>query len=278
LATSDYGGLQIQFQRRLAGGLEALASYTWSHSIDTASAGSPFGNEANAGVPGLDPNLNRGASDFDIRHAITAGVTYDIPTAKLRPFARSVLGGWSLQSIIQARSAPPVGLYDGESAFSTLFCGFTRIRPDIAPGQPFYLHGSQCVTVFGAPCPGGKGFNPSAFTPPPTDSNGNPVRQGNLPRNALRGFGATQWDFAVHRDFPIHEAFKLQFRAEMFNALNHPNFASPVADINNQGQFGRSIQMLGRSLSGNNPGGGALSPLYQVGGPRSIQLALKMIF
>jgi hypothetical protein len=138
--------------------------------------------------------------------------------------------------------------------------------------------GAKCLAVFGEPCPGDKGFNPGAFIPPPTDSNGNPARQGNLGRNALRGFGATQWDLAVHRDFAIRDLLHLQFRAEMFNVINHPNFSAPVADINNQAQFGRSIQMLGRGLSGNNPGGGALSSLYQIGGPRSIQLALKLIF
>jgi carboxypeptidase family protein/TonB-dependent receptor-like protein len=277
-ATSDYHALQVQFQRRLSGGLQALASYTWAHSIDTASAGSPFGNESNSGVPGLDPNANRGDSDFDVRHAFSVGLTYDIPTPRFNAIASGALGGWSLQSVIQVRSATPVTLYDGESAFSTLFGGFTRIRPDIVPGQSFYLEGKECLATFGELCPGNKGFNPGAFTPPPTDSNGNPIRQGDLGRNVLRGFGATQWDFAVHRDFPIHEQLRLQFRAEMFNVVNHPNFASPVADISNQAQFGRAIQMLGRGLSGNNPGGGALSSIYQIGGPRSIQLALKLTF
>ncbi len=277
-ATSDYHALEVQFQRRLSEGLQALASYTWSHSIDTASAGSPFGNQANAGVPGLSPDRNRGDSDFDIRNAFSAGLTYDVPTTlRMGSLARAILADWSLETVLQARSAPPVTLYDGESAFSTLFGAFTRIRPDVVPGQAFYLNGSQCSATFGEPCPGGRGFNPAAFTPPPTDSNGNPLRQGDLGRNTLRGFGATQWDFAVHRDFPLRESLKLQFRAELFNAVNHPNFAPPVADIHNQTQFGRSTQMLGRGLSGNNPGGGALNPLYQVGGPRSIQLALKLI-
>src|SRR5260370_41152862 len=69
--TSDYAALQVQFQRRLSHGLQVLASYTWSHSIDTGSAGSAFGNFANALAPSLSPNANRGASDFDIRNAFT---------------------------------------------------------------------------------------------------------------------------------------------------------------------------------------------------------------
>jgi hypothetical protein len=99
----------------------------------------------------------------------------------------------------------------------------------------------------------------------------------------LRGFTATQWDFAVHRDFPIHESVKLQFRAEMFNVLNHPNFGAPNnLFVSSQfggplPNFGLSTKMLGRSLD-QNPGGGSFSSLYQMGGPRSIQLALKLTF
>jgi hypothetical protein len=155
------------------------------------------------------------------------------------------------------------------------------------PNQPFYVTGSQCVAVFGQSCPGGKGLNPAAFTPPPLDpTTGNPIRQGNLGRNALRGLGAFQWDLAVHRDFPIRESLKLQFRAEMFNVLNHPNFGRPIGDIGSPGslnpQFGQSQFMLGQSLSGagqfGNVGNGSFSPLYQIGGPRSIQCALKLMF
>jgi hypothetical protein len=64
----------------------------------------------------------------------------------------------------------------------------------------------------------------------------------------------------------------------MFNVVNHPNFGPPVADISNVTQFGQSIQMLGRSLDQSNQAGGSFSPLYQIGGPRSIQLALKLQF
>jgi len=131
------------------------------------------------------------------------------------------------------------------------------------------------------------GFNPAAFMPPPLDPvTGNPVRQGNLGRNALRGFGAFQWDFAVHREFPVHEKVRVQFRAELFNVLNHPNFGQPIGALggpnNLNPQFGQSQAMLGQSLSGSqfagSVGNGSLSSLYQMGGPRSIQFALKLMF
>src|SRR6266851_1159972 len=265
-STSDYHALQIQFQRQLSRGLQTLASYTWSHSIDTASGGS-LGNVGNAFVPGVNPNANRGPSDFDIREAFSAGVTYEIPAPKINAFTNAILRGWSLQNVIVARSSPPVELSDGNFSFATVTA---NVRPDIVPGQPFYLFGSQY--------PGRKAFNPAAFTDPPFDpTTFNPLRQGTTPRNFLRGFGATQWDFGVHRDFLIHESVKLQFRAEMFNVLNHPNFAQPIGDISNP-QFGLSTQMLGPSLSEGSAGSGGLSPLYQIGGPRSIQFALKLMF
>jgi hypothetical protein len=158
------------------------------------------------------------------------------------------------------------------------------VRPDLVPQQPLYVSGSQCAVVFGAQCPGGKGFNPAAFTDPPVDPvTGNPIRQGNTPRNFLRGFGAIQWDLAVHRDFPIHELVKLQFRAEFFNVLNHPNFGQPNAQylspaFGGPAGFGLSTETLAQSLNGDNLGAGAFNPLYQIGGPRSVQLALKLMF
>jgi hypothetical protein len=269
--SSDYNALQIQFHRQLSHGFQALASYGWSHSIDTASAGS-FGDFSNL-VAELNSSVNRGPSDFDVRHAFSMGLTYEVPFHADSALANAVLRGWSVDSVVQARSASPVDVnYLGLG----LVNGFqTNARPDVVPGQPFYLYGSQY--------PGGKAFNPAAFTAPPLDPiTGLPLSQGSLPRNALRGFGATQWDFAVHRDFHIHENVKLQFRAEMFNLLNHPNFGPPSGNLGFPGlpnpQFGLSSQMLGQSLAGGQLGAGAFDPLYQLGGPRSIQFALKLFF
>jgi carboxypeptidase family protein len=282
-AISDYQALQAQYKHRLSKGLQALASYTWSHSIDTASAASVFIN-SNDFVAGQNRNANRGPSAFDIRNMFSAGLTYDFPSPKVNAFAKAVLSGWSTENFFIARSAPPVDVFDVNFF---LFKGGVAgdIRPDLVPGQPLYLYGLQCGSVFqaigelspGQGCPGGSGFNPKAFTPPPTDTNGNALRQGDLGRNALRAFGATQWDFAFRRDFPVHELFKLQFRTEMFNVLNHPNFGPPNGQFGTGG-FGLSSQRLGQSLSGGNVGAGGFSALYQLGGPRSIQLALRLLF
>jgi outer membrane receptor protein involved in Fe transport len=285
-ATSSYHALQLRYQRRLTDGLQALASYSWSHSIDNASAGSNFFG-SNTYVPSLGAQANRGPSDFDVRHAFSVGFTYDIPGPRGNPLAKSLLRDWSLQSFALASSATPVDIYYSLLGQGALLNAQTNVRPDLIPGQPIYLYGADCIAVLGPPCAGGKGFNPAAFAPPPLDSSTQqPLRQGNLGRNALRGFGVVQWDFAVHREFPIREPLKLQFRAELFNILNHPNFGQPSGNLGSPAsispQFGQSQAMLGQSLGGaqysGNAGGGGLSPLYQIGGPRSMQFALKLIF
>ena len=265
-ATSNYNALQVQFKRRLSHGFQALASYTFSHSLDDASAG--FGSGSDQLTPG-NAQANWGDSEFDIRHAFTAGTTYDFPLLREHALARAVLNGWSAESFVLARTAPPVDLTDVKFRF--LNGGVSaNIRPDAVPGQPFYLYGPQY--------PGGLAFNPRAFANPPVDSaTGNPARQGTLGRNALRGFAAAQWDFAVHRNFPIRESLRLQFRAEMFNILNHPNFGAPSNQFGGGG-FGLSTETLAQSLSNGSLGAGGFDPLYQIGGPRSTQLALKLMF
>jgi hypothetical protein len=263
---SSYHAMQLQLQRRLSRGLQGLLSYTWAHSIDTASAGSVSG--ANPLDPTIAIDQNRGNSDFDIRHTFSAGFTYDIPAPRENAIARAILGGWSLNNSIQVRSAPPIDVFDSNFfLFSSFFIG--SARPDLVQGVPLYLSGPQF--------PGGKGFNRAAFTQPPIDPfTGFPTRQGNFGRNVLRGFGASQWDLGIRRGFPIYETLKLEFRAEMFNVLNHPNFAPPVADLATP-QFGTSTQLLNQYLGGN-VGGGGFTALYQLGGPRTIQLALRLQF
>jgi len=283
---SSYDALQAQFQRRLTAGLQALASYTFSHSIDDGSAGSNA-LVSNTHVPGESSSANRGDSDFDIRHSFSAGITYEIPSVSKKRIAKEIFGGWSVQSFVIAFSAPPVDVSYSTLGVGSFLNAQVSVRPDRVAGQPLYLSGSKCLAVLGPPCAGGRGLNPAAFAAPPLDpATGNPLRQGNLGRNVLRGFGASQLDFAVHKEFPLREQLRLQFRAELFNALNHPNFGPPVGDLESPGslspQFGQSQFMLGRGLGGaqyvGSTGNGSFSPLYQIGGPRSVQFALKLAF
>jgi hypothetical protein len=257
-ATSNYNALQIKFQRNLSRGLQALASYTWSHSIDIASTDA-FADYLNTPASLANPNIDRGSSDFDIRNAFSAGVTYNLPAPGWNSAAHAALGGWSVDSFIFARSAPPVNVVGGIE-FADGIALYPR--PDVVPGVPLDLYGSQY--------PGGKVLNGAAFTAPPTG------QQGDFPRNALRAFGAAQADIAFQRQFALTERLRLRFRGEFFNIFNHPNFGPPDNNITDQ-LFGYSTATLASSLGSGGTNGG-LNPLYQIGGPRSIQLALKLQF
>ncbi len=254
--TSDYDSLQLQFRRRLSRGLTVLGSYTWSHCIDYGSQDFSFGYQ-------------RGNCDFDIRNSFSAAFSYDLPSVGHIGFVNAVLHHWGLDDRFTARTAFPVTLN-----------GRTLLQPtgeqfhaglNLVPGQPIYLYGANCTSILqslkdlapGQGCPGGRAINPQAFT---NVSSG----LGNAPRNFARGFGAWQMDLAVRRDFPIHERLKLQFRAEAFNIFNHPNFGNINANFG-QKTFGQFTGTLASSL-------GVLSPIYQQGGSRSMQFALKLVF
>jgi hypothetical protein len=170
-----------------------------------------------------------------------------------------LFGGWSVDGFIFAHTAPPVDVIAGQ-VFADGIALYPR--PDVVPGVPLVLDGSQY--------PGGKILNGAAFTAPPTG------QQGDFGRNVLRAFGASQADIAVQRQFRLTEKTNLRFRGEFFNIFNHPNFGPPDNNITDA-LFGYSTATLASSLG---PGGanGGLNPLYQIGGPRSIQLALKVQF
>jgi Carboxypeptidase regulatory-like domain/TonB dependent receptor-like, beta-barrel len=253
-ATSDYHALQLQFQRRLSRGLQALASYTWSHSFDIAS-GETFRNPP---VTKIDPNIDRGPSNFDVRHSFSAAVTYDIPGSNANRLTDALLSKWSVDAIFRTRTATPVDLIANAPALFGIF-GVSS-RPDLVAGVPLYIKDPTVA--------GGRLVNKAAFATPPAG------RQGTLGRNSVRGFPLSQLDLALRRKFALTERFSLQWKADFFNLLNHPNFGDPVSFLGSP-LFGRSLQTLGRDLSG---GDGGFSPLYQIGGPRSIQLALKLGF
>lgn len=240
--TADYNALQIQFQRVMSQGLTALASYTYAHSIDYGSTSVTF------------PYL-RGNSDFDVRHNFSAAVSYDLPNIDGSKLARALIDHWGVDTRFMARTGFPVSL-DGSNAINPATGQFFYSGLDLVSGQPVYLYSTQY--------PGGRSINPAAFTVPPSGG------VGDAPRNFARGFGAWQLDLAVRRDFPLYEGLRLQFRAEAFNVLNHPNFGYINPNLG-QSNFGQALSTLNASL-------GVLSPLYQMGGPRSMQFALKLTF
>lgn len=241
--TSDYNALQLKVQRSVSKGVTALASYTWSHSIDDGSNA--------AELP-----ITRGNSDFDVRHSFQVGATWDIP--QLRPGSKvlsAVENGWGIDGRVIARTAYPITLLgtlltdpgNGSQYYTNL---------NVVQNQPLYLYGNAY--------PGGKAVNPAAFQTP-TGTN-----VGDAPRNFVRGFGESQVNFAARRDFALSEHTRLQFRAEAFNIFNHPTFGYVDPTITDAA-FGQATMTLNQSL-------GNVASQYQQGGPRSLQFALHLTF
>ena len=252
-AFSNFNSLQAQFQRRLSKGLQALVSYTYGKSLDNNSNDSSSHLIAAA----VNPTQDYGSSDFDIRHTLSAAFSYNIPAARwLRPLMRD----WSLDGVLSARSATPVDVtYSADIGY-----GVYSWRPDVVEGQSLYLPDPNVA--------GGRKFNLDAFEFPNTY----PGRQGTLGRNVLRGFSIEQLNVTIRRQFPLYERARLQLRAEMFNAVNHPSFGDASGAMQST-QFGYPTRMLSQSLGRGGVNAG-LNPLYQIGGPRSIQLALRVVF
>ncbi len=184
---------------------------------------------------------------------------YEIPAPSSSRTARMILGGFALDSVIRLTSATPVNIVTGRDPLSI---GLTNIaRPDRVLSEPLYIEGDEI--------PGGKRFNPAAFDGATPLAEG---RQGTLGRNVMRAFGIRQVDLSLRRRFPILEGVALSFRADAFNVFNTPNFADPSGVLTNS-NFGVSTAILSSRL-----GGFGLNPLFQAGGPRSIQLGLKLEF
>jgi len=262
-SSSSYNALQLQFNRRLSTKLRVLTSYTLSHSIDDLSQEDPGLFIFRSLSQYLHPSTDRGSSDFDVRHSLNGAVIAALPAPR-HGMAALLLRNWSANSIFFARSALPTDIRDPTNL---------DLRPNYASGQPLYLYGPQY--------PGGKAYNIAAFTSAPIG------KEGNVGRNVLRGFGAWQIDFAMHRTFDLSERTGLEFRAEAFNVLNHPNFANP-SDFGipttlswfNPTRFlppgwGISNATLANGL-GPNLIPGELNPLFQIGGPRILQFALRL--
>jgi hypothetical protein len=251
LGRSSYNALQLQYHRRLNKGLQVLASYTLGRSRDNGSL-----DDIVMPATTIGGVLSReyGPSDLDVRHLLSGAVTYEFPKLSEHGVLKVLSEGWGLDLLLRAQSALPRSPEAG-LVFSPNGSIYVP-RPDVVSGQPFYINDPTL--------PGGRRFNRAAFTLPASG------QQGNFPRNVLRGFPVSQVDLALRREFKIREPIRLQLRAEFFNFFNHPNFGAPVTDIFDP-LFGRPRQMLNRSLGG-------LNALYQIGGPRSAQFAVKVLF
>lgn len=237
--SSSYNALQAKFTQRLHAGLSALASYTWSKSIDDAS-----GFFSSAGDPNFPQDSNntrgdRGLSNFDVRQRFTLGYSYDLNFSS----KRVLLSGWQTNGIWTFQTGRPftVTLLPGTDNSNTGLpnIGFGVVdRPNVV--------GNPGISNQGV----GRWFNTSAFVTPPYGS------FGNAGRNILEGPGFTSVNVSVIKNTKIRESATVQFRAEIFNLLDRANFGLPDSFVGSP-SFGRVLS---------------------AGTPRRIQFALKLLF
>ncbi len=253
---SNYNSLQVKYQRQMAHGLQALASYTWSHSIDWAST------EDLANIATFP--LQRGNSNFDVRQNFTAALVYNLPTQYENRFERAILGYWNADAWFVARTGFP---YEPVGPAIT-----DPLSGDVTSGELNY--NGKYPYVHKPGIPDGRQIDPTIFSVTTSE-----YGVGNAPRNFLRGFGENQANIAIQRSFPVYERSQLQFRAEAFNIVNHPNFgtANTTCGVTAAGATCNNV-LMGQATNTLSTGLGGTSSLYQQGGPRSLQFMVKLQF
>jgi outer membrane receptor protein involved in Fe transport len=276
-AKSNYHALQTSLRVNGWRGITSIVNYTWSHSQDTASDGEDF--EPNAAQPydSTRPQLEYGNSNFDVRNRFTWIFGYELPkqgSSRLR-------NGWGFTSSLTLQSGQPFQMnYNFEDDFSGAGEGIDR--PDVV-GPIVYHKGDPFnfiqLSSFAIPC------TVTAATGSASDCIPGTRHFGNERRNSLIGPDFRQWDFAVYKTTAITERLSMQLRAEFFNILNHPNFASPflplfIADpgVNEFALNGSREVGTGGFGLGATGDVGIGNPFLGGGGPRGIQLAAKFTF
>jgi hypothetical protein len=215
----DYNGMQVQVKKAMAHGLQIEGSYTWSKNIDDGGgsvASDPFRNSIST-LLWFCERCRRGLADQDQRHNLTANYVWDIPTpASFRGATKAILGNWETNGILTIQSGTP---------FTVLVAGDPLGENNTDPYQyPDRVNGPGCNNPVN-PQNADHYVKLQCFAAP-TPQN----RLGNSGRNALIGPGLIDMDFSLFKNIPlpkISEAFKAQFRAELFNIFNRPNFTSP---------------------------------------------------
>ncbi|HTS60686.1 MAG TPA: TonB-dependent receptor [Candidatus Acidoferrales bacterium] len=241
VSNSNYNGMWLSAEKRLAKGLTFNASYTFSKSIDNNSVGSSNPQIQNF----YNISAEHGLSDFDARHRFVLSGIYLLPFQWDRNgFTRRLAQGWSVAPIVNLQSGNPFSPIIPTADPSSLE---TFDRPNVVAGQPLTLPN---------PAPN-LWLNRAAFSLPATGT------FGNAGRNILTAPGFEDIDFAISKNTQIKERLSLQFRAEAFNLFNHPNFAQPSNNVLsvNYGQITATRTSRG-----------------DLGSSRQLQLGMKLIF
>jgi hypothetical protein len=284
---SNYNGLQVTLSGRNYHGLSMIAGYTYSHALDQVGANWDFG--AGLGLPSDSTHSSReyASSDYDMRHRFTLCLTYLIPGRKS---VAQLLEGWQVNSIVSRYGAQPFGVMDagtdvsltGESNDRWDFFGrpsdFRATRggiPYFAPGDPSMP--SACISqaaAIGATRPlntfGCYASGTSVMIPPAFGT------FGTMGRNIFRDTGLQNVDFSVAKNWKFRDRYSAQFRVELFNVLNHPNFANPFGGQNGWAHNDPSTGSFGCSCA--TPDVAASNPVIGSGGSRAVQFGLKLSF
>jgi len=278
--SSAYHGLQTKVEKQFSGGFNFLATYTWSKTLsdagDLLNGGSLRGYRA-PDVPGVGIQHDRGLASFDIRNVFHFSGGYQLPFGKGKKYmsgataaADKLVGGWSVQWITTLQGGQPITLGCPNGTTTGTNC-----YDLLVPGQPLDLglhtDANGKLSWFG---------NPSAFTQPPKctqASIGAPLVNcgisalGGGPAQ-VPGPGFHRLDFSVFKDIPFNERMRLQFRTEIFNITNHPNFNAP-------GFGGNGVVAISGSTNFRNSNFGEIGSTRDAPyDSRQIQFALKLYY
>ncbi|WP_321478263.1 carboxypeptidase regulatory-like domain-containing protein [uncultured Paludibaculum sp.] len=244
-----YHSLQVSVTQRYRRGVQGSFNYTWAHAIDDVQdqglySGQPQNNN--------DYRSERGNSSGDMRHNVTYNLHYELPVGQGQHFLSNLHGagsvlvsGWQVASLAIFHSGIANTVYLGTNTYGNF--NFTNQRPNAVAG----------VSPYAADKSIDNWLNPAAFSMPASGT------FGNLARNTIYGPGFAQVDFSVLKQTPMGEGKRMEFRAEIFNILNHPNFGQPNTTFGTA-SFGKVFNTFGATLG--------------FGTSRQIQLAMKFIF
>jgi len=236
---SNYHALQVQLRKRYAMGLQFNANYTYGKTLDELSdafrAKGPASANACAVSDCQNPHLDYGPADFDVKHRAVFSYTYDLPLAK----GHKLLGGWQVNGIFQWQTGVPIDIVDVNSDLNA--DGLTGAdRGAYAPG----FSASNVTTNRSA---GIQFLNPAGFQSYacPATVNGGLWCNSPMPRNNVYGPHFVNWDFGLGKSFLLTESVRLSLFANFFDVFNHPNFDTPVGNVGDPSNFGKSIATLG---------------------------------
>jgi hypothetical protein len=271
-ANSNYQSLQFRLEKRFSNGLQLLATYVWSKSIDDSSIPGNAGGTGGGSAPKpLDPNnleLNRADSQFNLPQVIQFSYVYHLPFgrgerfgAKMNPVLNAIIGGWQTNGIWRFDDGQPLMIT--LSSTNNALPGYGQIANMV--GTPKANPKSKWFTA-------GYFANPQVFQEPAQYTIGNAPRT--LPWIHLPG--TSNADLSLFKEFPltrVREGMRLELRTEWFNAFNHPQFGN----INSAVAWTGYNTTTGQGGTWNNPTFGQITG-PDANTPRNIQMALKLYF